>query len=219
MLEKKYYEIDEDLAKRGQQSYSLWEYKENSATISYRNEIDEVFELAESIKNEYGIDIQEKLQYWADRYAKKMADWINTKNGIDASHVSWAIAGPANYNMKKHNQRMNRLGKIFAEYKQFEEIKNKIKALKYYKPKIEKKGEINENYNFENDYFEVIQNEDLNRIQLLFNGKPDEEIRTILKKSGWRWSPKNNCWQRQLTGNARMNVMYIISRIKTLKGE
>jgi len=41
-------------------------------------------------------------------------------------------------------------------------------------------------------------NKDDNRVQLFFNGKPNEEIRTKLKRNGFRWSPYNGCWQRQL---------------------
>ncbi len=41
-------------------------------------------------------------------------------------------------------------------------------------------------------------NKDDNRVQLFFDGKPEEEVRTKLKRNGFRWSPRNGCWQRQL---------------------
>jgi len=41
-------------------------------------------------------------------------------------------------------------------------------------------------------------NKEDNRVQLFFNGKPKEEVRTELKSNGFRWSPYNGCWQRQL---------------------
>jgi len=34
-----------------------------------------------------------------------------------------------------------------------------------------------------------------NRVQIFFNGKPAEEVRTELKKNGFKWSPLNSCWQ------------------------
>ena len=48
----------------------------------------------------------------------------------------------------------------------------------------------------------VLQNTEENRLQLLFPGKPDESVRTKLKSRGFKWSPRNQAWQRQLTPNA-----------------
>ena len=38
--------------------------------------------------------------------------------------------------------------------------------------------------------------------EILFDGKPDEATRSALKQNGFRWSPRNSAWQRQLTDNA-----------------
>lgn len=48
----------------------------------------------------------------------------------------------------------------------------------------------------------VVENIELMRLQLMFDGKPDDDIRATLKMNGFRWSPKNGTWQRQLTPNA-----------------
>jgi hypothetical protein len=42
-----------------------------------------------------------------------------------------------------------------------------------------------------------------NRIMLIFNGKPEQATREILKKNGFRWSPTNTAWQRQLNNPGR----------------
>ena len=40
------------------------------------------------------------------------------------------------------------------------------------------------------------------RLNIFFGSKPKEETRAALKSNGFRWSPKNQAWQRQLTRNA-----------------
>lgn len=53
------------------------------------------------------------------------------------------------------------------------------------------------------DGVEVVENAEAMRIQLLFDGKPSEEVRGILKSHGFRWSPSFGAWQRQLTDNGK----------------
>jgi hypothetical protein len=42
----------------------------------------------------------------------------------------------------------------------------------------------------------LLVNTDINRVQFLFDGKPDEEIRTLLKSHSFRWAPSEGAWQR-----------------------
>lgn len=48
----------------------------------------------------------------------------------------------------------------------------------------------------------VVVNTTDNRLQIIFDGKPDADIRTELKGEGFRWAPSQGTWQRQLTDNA-----------------
>lgn len=41
----------------------------------------------------------------------------------------------------------------------------------------------------------IVDNVEDNRLQLFFDGKPDEATRTELKRNGFRWSPSNMAWQ------------------------
>ena len=62
----------------------------------------------------------------------------------------------------------------------------------------------------------VVFNNEADRLQIFFDEKPSEEIRGILKKNGFRYSPKNNdAWQRQLTGSARYALKKILPQIST----
>lgn len=49
---------------------------------------------------------------------------------------------------------------------------------------------------------EVIINTEVNRLQILFDTKPDEGKRKELKSHGFKWAPSQGTWQRQYTDNA-----------------
>ena len=49
----------------------------------------------------------------------------------------------------------------------------------------------------------IVENADINRIQLFYDGKPPESVRAGLKADGFRWSPTAGAWQRQLNSNGR----------------
>ena len=42
----------------------------------------------------------------------------------------------------------------------------------------------------------IVQNKEINRIQIIFDNIPDEEIRNHLKHNGFHWSRKECAWQR-----------------------
>lgn len=77
-----------------------------------------------------------------------------------------------------------------------------------------KKSKEAGNQEIENKFFKVVMNTDIMRLQLFFDGKPDDEVRNILKKNAFKWSPKNGCWQRQLTSNATYAVKSIIKELE-----
>lgn len=54
---------------------------------------------------------------------------------------------------------------------------------------------------WEFDRGRVVVNTTENRLQIIFDGKPDADIRTELKSEGFRWAPSQGAWQRQLTDN------------------
>ena len=48
------------------------------------------------------------------------------------------------------------------------------------------------------------------RYRFIFDGKPAQEVIDILKQNGFKWSPKNMAWQRQITPNASYSVKHYI---------
>lgn len=48
----------------------------------------------------------------------------------------------------------------------------------------------------------VVVNYEADRIQIMHDTKPGQDVITLMKKNGFKWSPFNKAWQRQLTANA-----------------
>lgn len=69
----------------------------------------------------------------------------------------------------------------------------------------------------ENQFFKVVENTELMRLQLFFEGKPEQKVRDILKKNGFKWAPSQSAWQRQLTGNAKYALERVIEQIERLQ--
>ena len=59
---------------------------------------------------------------------------------------------------------------------------------------------------------QIVRNNQLERVQIVFSDKPPEEVRQELNKTGWRWSPSNQAWQRKLTNAAEWDARRIIER-------
>ena len=97
------------------------------------------------------------------------------------SDYSWITAPYAPYKLSNNNAEINRL-------------KKRIESL-------ERREEMSfVGWQFEGG--EAVANRQENRLQILFEEKPSEEQRSKLKSCGFRWSPSNKAWQRQLNSNA-----------------
>lgn len=99
--------------------------------------------------------------------------------------------GFATYALTNNNANINKLRKDIAHEKK----------------RMAKYEEGNKEY--EINGVKVVENAEVNRLQLIFDGKPSDDMRSALKQNGFRWSPKNMAWQRQLTENA----IYALKRV------
>lgn len=64
----------------------------------------------------------------------------------------------------------------------------------------------------------VEANQEENRLQIFFDQKPGEEVRSELKANGFRWAPSAGAWQRQLNDNAIWTADHI-KCIQPVSGE
>lgn len=102
-------------------------------------------------------------------------------------------------------------------------LTNNNGRIKQTRDRLERLKKEKEEGSKEHDYsdlgFTVKENTEIMRLQLFFDGKPDEATRSILKSSGFVWSPSQGAWQRQLTNNARYALKYYVIKNLMLKGE
>lgn len=206
-----YYEINEQRAKYAHQMYSMRDYKENQTTNMYKAEVDGVYEMALEAKTKCNNDQEKikKIDYLTDKFSKQYAEWLNKESELKLRYPSQMITGAGGWTPNKIARKESAFNSLFNEFKTINKIKEDIKNEPFKVKRNETKGVAVQSDRYESKYFKVIQNEQENRLQLKFDGKPDEETRSLLKKNGYKFSPSRGVWQRQLTNNARYSVRLI----------
>lgn len=285
-----YYPINEDAARRAKNMNSFSDYKEGSATASYRKAVDEAAALAERQKARVDPMYHEKIDRLLDLYARKLAENMNAGFSIDARCPSILISGGSNFPVRKKEKQNAARDRNMAEWRRIQGLLDKIRGvgtggissddpqalakLEAKLAKLEKHQELmkaanaairmkdkekgdkrlaelgytpeeiaelrapdfagrigypayalqNNNANirrirerveelkkrqtepapegWEFDGGRVVVNTNENRLQIIFDGKPDADLRAELKSEGFRWAPSQGAWQRQLTDNA-----------------
>ncbi len=307
------YEINEEIAKSAKEMNSFSDYKENSATNEYNSYLISFENNVNELINKYPQNINEEvlnlIEYYKDKYTKKLAFAINKHNSIECKMPSIMIAGPAKFNVRKKEKQNNARENFWKEYGDlfnednyyFKKIRNLISnktiysdntlAVEKLKTKIADLEEMQKVMKEVNAYYrkyktldgcellneqeiekvktdmsyvtwydspfptyaltnnlaeikrlkervdditrlkERAENQNTNkyiqieglkvvedatdmRIRLIFDNIPSEEIRTILKSNGFKWSPKNSAWQRQLTDNGIYATKQVLETLK-----
>lgn len=173
---------------------------ENSTAIS-SDDPDAVVKLKEKLSE------LEKLQATM-KAANKI---IKRKNGTQQEKVveleALGLKDPARLLVPDF---VNRIG--FPDYKitnngaEIRRCKERIESL------MEKAKEVDQEYMIGD--IRIHENTSDNRLQIFFPSKPSEEIRSLLKSSGFHWSSYNRAWQRQLNGSARYALKDIESKLQ-----
>lgn len=153
-------------------------------------ETDAIEKLTEKIKN---LEEEHKIHMECNRYYKKNG----TLEGFDGLEEKEAAKIK---NFIKRNP-------FFPPFITTNETAN-IRRYKQRLEKLIKEKEVGTTEQMEtneenSDLFTVVENKEIMRLQILFEKIPPASARDILKSNGFKWSPKNKAWQRQLTDNAR----------------
>lgn len=295
----KYYEINEEAARRANDMNSMRDYKPGSATAEYRAAVDYAAELVERQKKTVSPFYHDKLDALLESYARRLATYYNDYYRNEAACPSILISGGSNFPVRKKEKQNSRRDTLMHEYNDIQSILDKIRSIgtgavnladpharemmqdqlqklqttldtgkamnAYYRKHKTMKGfpemsdeaaaqmdeDISNAYSFhqkpmpdyelaslrgkikrvearlaeldkrqeqkeqptENTKFnggEIVRNLEADRLQIIFDEKPDEETRAALKSSGFRWSPRYSAWQRQLTRNAEYDARRIL---------
>lgn len=59
----------------------------------------------------------------------------------------------------------------------------------------------------------VVENAEENRLQIIFDDKPDAEARRTLKAHGFRWAPSAGAWQRHLNNSAKYAAERVLAAL------
>jgi hypothetical protein len=58
----------------------------------------------------------------------------------------------------------------------------------------------------------IVENLEAKRVQILFDEIPDADVRTQLKKRGFKWSPRNKAWQRGLNPTSDLYAKNVLDQ-------
>lgn len=189
-----------------------------SKSIEVHKKAEYYREKAEAMKNNKAISsddpeaidkLEEKLaELIAKHETMKQANKIIKKKGLPDSEKITQLTS-IGFSEKMASLLLEPDIRGFKQY----EIANSNANIKRIKDRIEtlKKESVIDAEDREYDGFIVSENKYINRIQFIFDSKPSEQIRSILKQHGFRWSPSNYAWQRQLNNIGRYKANEIVS--------
>lgn len=176
MEKHKYY----DLAVRAHQGTSFTPEKRALSECAYYDEICAEF-------------MQSGKEWAIEKFSKLFEKHLHSKSRC----VSFMIAGPARFPV----ERMEKISRwAHNDLSRMVDFVDKVRQ-----PPKEKRTE--HDYGVQaNEYtvngVRVLHKTEENRLQLFFDGKPEPDTIAKLKSNGYKWSPRNVAWQRQLTPNA-----------------
>lgn len=187
--------------------------KQNAALDRNMQDYKEVQKILDKIKSVGTGGISSYDPQALDKLRVKLAKLVATQERMKAANAAIRLK-----NAEKGDAKLSEMGYTPEEIKSLREpdfcgrvgypsylLSNNNANIKRVRDRIttlEKKQAEPAPEGWEFDGGSVVANAEENRLQILFDEKPDEETRAMLKQNGFRWSPRNSAWQRQLTPNA-----------------
>lgn len=124
-----YYPINEAMAKRAKEMNSYSDYRQGSATASYRAEVDKVIEIAEKQKKRVDPQFHDKIDSLLSAYCRKLAANINKGLEIETRCPSWLITGGGNFPVRKKEKQNAARESNWREYQDIQGLLSKIQSV------------------------------------------------------------------------------------------
>lgn len=160
-------------------------------------------DLADPHAREILTDQLQKLQARLDRNKAMNAYYRKHKSFAGFPDLTDDAAARLDAQFAETRQRCPWIDKPCPDY-ELTSLRGKIKRVEERIAELDKRAQQAEQP-ADNTAFpggEIVRNLEADRLQIIFDEKPDEDTRAALKQNGFRWSPRYGAWQRQLTQNA-----------------
>jgi hypothetical protein len=153
-----------------------------------------------------GFEAQEKAQYYQNKAENVGTAGISSMDP-DAKFKVYEKLRDLEALQDKMKQENYENGKTYASY----EILNNASEIRRLKKRLEELSKVSASegaIHEENPLYKLTQEE--GRYQFKFDGKPDPEVRDVLKRNGFKWSPTRGTWVRAAAGSGK----YAMERVK-----
>ena len=181
---------------------SLWkEYDEIKELLHKMESVGTgAVDLADPHAREILTDQLQKLQARLDRNKAMNAYYRKHKTFSGFPELTDEAAARLDAQFAETRQRCPWIDKPCPDY-ELTSLRGKIKRVEERIAELDKRAQQPAD-NTKFDGGEIVRNQEADRLQIIFDEKPDEDTRAALKQNGFRWSPRYGAWQRQLTQNA-----------------
>lgn len=153
-------------------------------------------------------ELESKSNYYVDR--------------ADSAEKNNAISSDDPKAIEKLEQKLNVLNKQKLEVKsrkhEYYELPYINAEIKRIKTRIRQLKELDE-LDFKDIEFiggKVIRNKEVNRVQIIFDDKPNEKIREILKSHGFKWARSQEAWQRLFNKSAIYSAKCVVNKMQEI---
>lgn len=162
-----------------------------------------------------------KIEYIVDKIKKIGTGPIksNDENAIEKLEKKLESLEKQREEIKAYNKKARTENKEQLPAYMLQNLSQNIRTTKLRLDELKKaKSEVTEDKTdkYKTSVCQVVENTEAMRIQLIFEDKPNEEIRSILKSNGFRWSPTYSAWQRHLNNNGKYATKKVLEKLEKL---